>query len=86
MLYLVSHGLSVFEKKARGFQLLLMSCCKTAPTALLEASVMILVGASGVGYERREVFAMASLMSLKAFRVSSSQFNGCLACLVVSKV
>ena len=47
---------------------------------------MILVGASGVGYERREVFAMASLMSLKAFRVSSSQFNGCLACLVVSKV
>ena len=53
VLYLVSRGLSVFEKKAIGLQVLSTSCCNTASTALLETS--------GLGY----VFAMACLMSLK---------------------
>ena len=86
VLYLVSRGLSVFEKKAIGLQVLPTSCCNTAPTALLKASVMMLVGASGLGYVRREVFAMVCLISLKAFRVFSSQLSGCLAFVVVSKV
>ena len=49
-------------------------------------SFMILVGASGVGYERRDVSAIASLMSLKAFEVLSSQASGCLVLAVASKV
>ena len=40
VLYLVSRGLSLFEKKAIGLQALSTSYCNTATTALLEVSVM----------------------------------------------
>ena len=44
-----------------------MCCCNTAPTAVSEASVIRHVGAS------RVAFARASLVALKAARVSSVQ-------------
>ena len=46
----------------------------------------MLVGASGVGYERSEAFAMACLISLKAFRVLSFHVSGYLVLVVASKV
>ena len=46
----------------------------------------MLVGASGVGYESSDPFAMACLISLKAFRVLSSHASGRLVLVVASKV
>ena len=50
-------------------------CCKTAPTAVSDASVMRQVGASAVGYERRVALANASFVSLKAVRAASLQVS-----------
>ena len=48
---------------------------------------MMLVGASVVGYERSDAFAIACLIiSLKAFRVLSFHVSGCLVLVVASKV
>ena len=47
---------------------------------------MMLVGVSGVEYERSNAFAMACLISLKAFRVLSSHASGCLVFVVDGKV
>ena len=48
-----------------------MYCCKTAQTAMSEASVMIFMGASGFGCERSVAVASASLMATNAVRASS---------------
>ena len=50
-----------------------MYCCKTAPTAVSDASVMRQVGASESGYDRREALARASFVALKAARAESVQ-------------
>ncbi len=58
-----------------------MHCCRTAPTAISEASVIILVGASGVGWTRRDASARALFTLLKAVIVSSvhSDLSACRA-------
>ena len=58
-----------------GRQVLLTYCCSTAPIAVSEASVMRHVGASSLGYERREALARASLVSLKAVKALSFQVS-----------
>lgn len=50
-------------------------CCRTAPTAVSEASVIRQVGASGVGYAKREALANASLVALKEAVASSVQVS-----------
>ena len=48
-------------------------CCKTASTAVSDASVMRQVGASESGYDRREALVRASFMAMKAARAESVQ-------------
>ena len=43
-----------------------MYCFSTAPTAISEASVIMLVGATGSGYVSKQALARASLMALNA--------------------
>ena len=61
------------EKNEIGCQLSLMYCCKTGPTAVLDASVMRQVGSSETGYGRREPLARASFVAMKAARTESVQ-------------
>ena len=49
VLYFVSAGFSFLEKKATGHHWSLMNCCGTVPTALSDASLIMLVRASGLG-------------------------------------
>ena len=49
-----------------GHHWLLMNCWRTAPTAESEASVMMLVGASGLGCDRREALVSDCLMFANA--------------------
>ncbi len=49
----------------------LMCCCKTAPTAASEASVMTLVGALGIGWTSSVALARACLTLSKDAVVSS---------------
>ena len=49
VLYFASVSVSFFEKYDSGVHCPLMNCCTTAPTAVSEVSVMMLVGASGTG-------------------------------------
>ena len=53
VLYRDSAGLSCLEKYEMGHQSFPMYCWRTAPTAMSEASVMMLVGVSGFGCEKR---------------------------------
>ena len=53
-----------------------ISCCKTAPTATSEASVIIDVGAPGMGWIKSEASARVSLIWLKAAAASSVQTRG----------
>ena len=53
VLYFVSAGFSFFEKKATGHHWSLINCCSTVPTALSDASLIMLVRASGFGCTRR---------------------------------
>ena len=48
-------------------------CCKTAPTAISEASVMIEIGALGLGWNNNEACAKASLVDEKAVSASVVQ-------------
>ena len=48
-----------------------MYCWRTAPTATSEASVMILVGASGLGCDSSVAVASASLMVINVAAASS---------------
>ena len=66
VLYRDSAGLSFLEKYEMGRQPFPMYCWRTAPAAMSEASVMMLVGASGFGCERRVALARASLIVAKA--------------------
>ncbi len=50
VLYLVSAGDNFLEKYESGVHCPLMNCCRTAPTAVFEASVMMLVGAFATGW------------------------------------
>ena len=50
-------------------------CCKTAPTAVSDASVIKCVGASALGKERRGAFAKASFVALKAARAVTLAFQ-----------
>ena len=57
-----------------GHHELLLYCCRTAPIAVSEASVMRWLGASVLGYKRRgEALASASLVALKEAWASSVQ-------------
>ena len=53
VLYFVLAGFRLFEKKATGHHRLLMNYCSTTPTALSDASLIMLVGACGFGCIRR---------------------------------
>ena len=50
-----------------------MYCCRTAPTATSEASVMMLVGAFCSGCTKRVALAKAFLMLAKVTVLASSQ-------------
>ena len=56
-----------------------MCCCKTAPTAVSDASVMRRVGASRWGYDRRVALAKASFAAWNAASAVSVQMTVCLA-------
>ena len=43
-----------------------MYCCSTAPAAISEASVIMLVGASSSGYKSKLALARTSLVALNA--------------------
>ena len=62
-----------FTKNARGRYMPSMYCFSTAPTAISEASVIMLVGATGSGYASKQALARASLMALNADLVASVQ-------------
>ena len=66
VLYRDSAGLSFLEKYEMGHQSFPMYCWRTAPTAMSEASVMMLLGVSGFGCEKRLALARASLNVAKA--------------------
>ena len=53
-----------------------MCCWRTAPTATSEASVMIQVGASGLGCAKSDAVAKASLIWLKALSAVGVQCKG----------
>ena len=48
-------------------------CCKTAPMAMSEASVVIEIGALGLGMNNNEACAKASLVAEKAVSASVVQ-------------
>ena len=50
-------------------------CCKTAPTAVSDASVMRQVGPLAVEYEKRVALANASFVSLKTVKAASLQVS-----------
>ena len=52
-----------------------MYCCKTAFTAVSDASIMRQVGTSKSGYDRREALQKASFVVIKAARVESVQMT-----------
>ena len=56
--------------------MLLISCWRTAPTAELEASVRMQVGAFGWGWTKRVALARASLIDWKAAVAASVQVSG----------
>ena len=58
-----------------GHQAPSMCCCNTAPTAVSEASVVMVVSASGLGWWSRVALASISLLLLKAVLVSSSHVS-----------
>ena len=62
-----------------------MNCCKTAPTAVSDASVMRDVGASRWGYDRRVTCARASFVALKAVIALSVQTSICVFGLAESR-
>ena len=66
VLYCDSAGLSFLEKYEMGHQSFPMHCWRKAPTAMSKASVMMLVGTSGFGCERRVALVRASLIVVKA--------------------
>ncbi len=61
----------VISKYAMGCQHPSRNCCRSAPMAVSEASVMIEVGPSGAGWVKRVTSAKAALAALKAERASS---------------
>ena len=65
VLYHDSSGLSFLEKYDMGHQSFPMHCWRKAPTAMSEASVMMLVGTSGFGCERRVALVRASLIVVR---------------------
>ena len=71
MLYRVSAGFSFFEKYEIGYHWSSMHCWRTAPTDVSEASVIMLVAASGCGWTKRLALARASLIDEKAVVASS---------------
>ena len=73
----VSAGFSFFEKYEIGHHWSYMHCWRTAPTDVSEASVIMLVAASGCGWTKRVALARASLIEEKAVVVSSSMKWSC---------
>ena len=73
VLYLVSAGVILREKNEMGCHVPCICCCSTAPTAISDASVIRQVGASGMGWERREALARASFVVLKEAMAVSVQ-------------
>ena len=61
-------GVIFLEKNEIECQTPLMCCCKTAHTAVSDASVMRQVGTSESGYDRREALVRASFVEMKAAR------------------
>ena len=81
-LYRVCAGLRALEKNARGYHWLAICCCRTAPTAVSEASVMMQVGAPSSGCTSRVAIATASLTLVRASVAASFQ-GRVLVCLLV---
>lgn len=69
--YLHSLGWGVFERNPIGRSWPLTWCCRTAPTAVSEASTIMLVGTSKHECEREEAVAKAALHFSNAARVVS---------------
>ena len=57
-----------------------MSCWRTAPTAVSEASVTMQVGASGMGCTKSDASARASLILVRADSAAGDQFKGAWLC------
>ena len=74
---MVSAGFKTLGKNDGGHNCPFTYYCSTAPTAISEALVMTLVGASEVGWKRTEALARACLILVKAV-VSSSVHAGML--------
>ena len=68
-LYQVSVGLSFVEKNTKGHDWCTVNCCKTAPTATSDASVMIQVRVSSLRWKSNVAVAKACLMSSRALIV-----------------
>ena len=71
MLCLVSAGFSFFEKWEIGHHWPSMRCWRTAQTNVSEASVIMLIAASGCRWTKRVVLVRASLIEEKAVVASS---------------
>ena len=75
VLYLVSAGDNFLEKYESGVHCPLINCCRTAPTAISEASVLMLVGAFATGWFNRVAFDRAVFAAWKASDALVVQVN-----------
>ena len=73
--YLVSAECSLREKKHIGLQTPAMCCCKTAPTAVSESSVLMRVSAVDDGCAKNVAAAKASLLCWKCSHADSSRLH-----------